>query len=120
MRRTPSLVAALLLTVAPSACGNGAQSSAGAGEHRCSDMSLSTNQPADVCGAVVRVLPAQRTRSGLHGYFYVALSTGRQIEIVSNLDAMAEAPSGAPPAQWPWVAAGDYVYVQGRYYYDSP
>jgi hypothetical protein len=31
---------------------------------------------------------------------------------------MAEAPTDDPPA-WPWVAVNQYVYVQGRYYYDS-
>jgi hypothetical protein len=47
------------------------------------------------------------------------MPSGYQIEIVSNLDAMAEAPTDDPPATWPWVAVNDYVYVQGRYYYDS-
>ena len=58
---------------------------------------------------------------GTHGYFYIQLpspSTVR-IEIVSNLNAMAEAPSNAPPQTWPWVSTGQYVFVQGRYYYDN-
>jgi hypothetical protein len=68
----------------------------------------------------MQVLPSAQTGSGLHGYFYTSIagSSPGTIEIVSNLDAMAEAPSNTPPA-WPWVAVGDYVYVQGRYYYDN-
>jgi hypothetical protein len=68
---------------------------------------------------VTQVLPEKDTSSGHHGYFYVAMPNGYDIEIVSNLDAMAEAPTDDPPSTWPWVAVGDYVYVQGRYYYDS-
>ena len=66
------------------------------------------------------MLPPQTTGSGLHGYFYTTITgaSPSSIEIVSNLDAMAEAPSNAPPS-WPWVSAGDYVYVQGRYYFDD-
>lgn len=83
--------------------------------------SVSGDQLVDVCGTVTRVRTARRTRSGRHGYFYVAIpgATSGRIEVVANLDAMAEAGSGAPPA-WPWVAQGDRVYVQGRYYYDGP
>jgi hypothetical protein len=47
------------------------------------------------------------------------MPSGYQIEIVSNLEAMAQAPTDDPPSTWPWVAVNDYVYVQGRYYYDS-
>jgi hypothetical protein len=72
----------------------------------------------DVCGRVARVRSARQTRSGRHGYFYVAIPRGQPIEIVSNLDAMAQS-AAAPPA-WPWVAPGDFVYVRGRYYYDDP
>ncbi len=68
---------------------------------------------------VTQVLAAKKTSSGNHGYFYVQMPSGYQIEIVSNLDAMAEASTDQPPSTWPWVAVGDYVYVQGRYYYDS-
>jgi hypothetical protein len=46
------------------------------------------------------------------------MPSGYLIEIVSNLDAMATG-SNPPPTTWPWVATGNYVYVQGRYYYDS-
>jgi hypothetical protein len=49
----------------------------------------------------------------------VQMPSGYQIEIVSNLDAMAGAPTNRPPTTWPWVAVGNYVYVQGRYYYDN-
>ncbi len=77
------------------------------------------DQLVDVCGSVTQVLPAKRTSSGLHGYFYVEMPSGYDIEIVSNLDAMAQAPNHKPPSQWPWVAVGDYAYVQGRYYYDN-
>jgi hypothetical protein len=82
--------------------------------------SISADQFVDVCGSVTQVLASQRTSSGLHGYFYTSIagSTPAEIEIVSNLDSMAEAPTNAPPA-WPWVAVGDYAYVQGRYYYDD-
>lgn len=73
---------------------------------------LSGDQEVDVCGAVTQVLPSKTTSSGLHGYFYMQVSSGHTIEIVSNLDEM-----NAPA--WPWVAVGDYVYVQGRYYYDN-
>ena len=80
--------------------------------------STADNALVDVCGRVVRVLPARRTRSGVHGYFEVDLG-GFVIEVLANLDAMAEAPANQPPA-WPWVAPGRYVYVQGRYFYDAP
>ncbi len=80
---------------------------------------LSGDQLEDVCGAVTQVLPEKTTTSGRHGYFYVAMPSGYQIEIVSNLDAMAQAPTNQPPSTWPWVAVGNYVYVQGRYYYDN-
>ncbi len=81
--------------------------------------SISADQLVDVCGAVTQVLAKKTTSSGTHGYFYVAMPSGYQIEIVSNLDAMAEASTDKPPTTWPWVAVGDYVYVQGRYYYDN-
>lgn len=81
--------------------------------------SLSGDQLEDVCGSVTQVLPAKTTASGRHGYFYVQMPNGYNIEIVSNLDAMAQAPTNDPPSTWPWVAVGNYVYVQGRYYYDS-
>jgi hypothetical protein len=80
---------------------------------------LTSDQPVDICGSVTSVLAAKLTGSGNHGYFFVALPSGYQVEIISNLDAMAAAPTGQPPSAWPWVAVGAYVYVQGRYYYDS-
>ena len=80
---------------------------------------LKGDQLVDVCGNVTSVLAEQDTASGHHGYFYVAMPNGYDIEIVSNLDAMAEASTDQPPATWPWVAVGNYVYVQGRYYYDN-
>ncbi len=80
---------------------------------------ITADQPEDVCGAVTQVLAEKKTSSGDHGYFYVELPSGYQIEIVSNLDAMAEASTDQPPSTWPWVAVNQYVYVQGRYYYDS-
>ncbi|HTU69680.1 MAG TPA: carbohydrate binding domain-containing protein [Candidatus Baltobacteraceae bacterium] len=82
---------------------------------------ISSDQLVDVCGQVTQVLAAKKTSSGDHGYFYVSVAGAASpgtIEIVSNLDAMGEDPN-PPPTTWPWVAAGDYVYVQGRYYYDS-
>jgi cell division septation protein DedD len=80
---------------------------------------ITADQPEDVCGVVTQVLAEKKTTSGNHGYFYVELPSGYQIEIVSNLDAMAQASTDQPPATWPWVAVNQYVYVQGRYYYDS-
>jgi len=68
----------------------------------------------NVCGIVTTVLPSKTTSSGLHGYYYVQLPSGYQIEIVCNLNAMKTA-----PATWPWTKTGDYSYVQGRYYYDN-
>ncbi len=79
---------------------------------------ITADQLVDICGAVTQVLPSKKTSSGTHGYFYVEMPSGYQIEIVSNLDAMAQAPTDDPPA-WPWVAVNQYVYVQGRYYYDN-
>lgn len=67
-----------------------------------------------ICGRVIAVSPrAHRTRSGVHGYFYVDVGQGVSIRIVSNLDEM-----NAPA--WPWVHKGDEADVIGRYYYDSP
>jgi hypothetical protein len=80
---------------------------------------ITADQFVDICGSVTQVLAEKKTSSGEHGYFYVEMPSGYQIEIVSNLDAMAEAPTDDPPSTWPWVAVNDYVYVQGRYYYDS-
>lgn len=69
--------------------------------------------PVHICGTVLAVSPkAKRTRSGWHGYFYVAVTPSISIRIVSGLDEM-KAPN------WPWVAKGDQVEVVGRYYYDS-
>jgi hypothetical protein len=80
---------------------------------------IAADQLVDICGSVTQVLAKKKTSSGEHGYFYVEMPSGYQIEIVSNLDAMAEASTDDPPSTWPWVAVNDYVYVQGRYYYDS-
>ncbi|KXV64695.1 DUF3465 domain-containing protein [Acetobacter orleanensis] len=69
--------------------------------------------PVHICGKVLAVSPnAKRTRSGWHGYFYLAVSPSVSIRIVSGLDEM-HAPT------WPWVSKGDQVEVVGRYYYDS-
>ena len=65
-----------------------------------------------VCGRVIAVSASKRTRSGLHGYFYVDVGNGVSIRIVSDLDRMSA------PA-WPWVAKGDQADVLGRYYYDN-
>ncbi len=69
--------------------------------------------PEHVCGTVVKVFRARRSRSGMHGYFLMSVAGGQPIRVVSNLDEM-KAPS------WPWVKIGDQVEVQGRYYYDGP
>ena len=79
---------------------------------------ISGDQLVDICGAVTQVLPEMDTKSGRHGYFYIEMPSGYHIKVVSNLDAMAQAPNDNPPS-WPWVTVGDYVYVQGRYYYDN-
>ena len=79
---------------------------------------ISADQFVNVCGLVMQVLAKKTTSSGTHGYFYVQIPNGGTIEIVSNLDdAMAEASTDRPPSTWPWVAVGNYAYVQGRYYY---
>jgi hypothetical protein len=80
---------------------------------------ITSDQFVQVCGYVTQVLPSKQTTSGLHGYFYVQMPSGYNIEIVSNLTAMAQAPTNDPPSTWPWVAVGNYTYVQGRYYYDN-
>lgn len=69
--------------------------------------------PVHICGTVIALSPkTRRTRSGWHGYFYVAVAPNISIRIVSGLDEM-----NAPA--WPWVNKGDQVEVVGRYYYDS-
>src|ERR1700733_5354946 len=115
--RTRSVVSALLFVLSSAGCGGATRTSTAPGTYPCNLPGITTDQPADLCGAVAAVEPARTTRSGRHGYFVVGLSSGQTITNVSNLDAMAQAPGGAPPARWPWVAVGDYVYVQGRYYY---
>jgi hypothetical protein len=91
-----------------------------ADQQRFAAGTMTGDQLVDVCGSVTRVRGARRTKSGTHGYFYVRMPSGYQLEIVANLDAMAQAPADRPPSSWPWVATGDYVYVEGRYYYDDP
>ncbi|MDG6095338.1 hypothetical protein LOC54_09515 [Acetobacter sp. AN02] len=97
-------------TVSPSCDNNGflsAQQAAESGQVR-------GDQPVHICGKVVSVAHrARKTRSGVHGYFYVSTGSGVSIRIVTNLDEM-----NTPP--WPWVEKGDQVDVVGRYYYDSP
>jgi hypothetical protein len=112
----PSTAPSATPSNAPYACNNGQfatdQSEFAAG-------TITADQPVDICGSVTKVLAEKQSRSGEHGYFYVEMPSGYQIEIVSNLDAMAEASTDRPPSTWPWVAVGNYVYVQGRYYYDN-
>ncbi len=74
--------------------------------------SLHGDQEVDVCGTVTKVLRSRTTYSGLHGYYDLQVAAGDVIEIVCDLGQM-DAPA------WPWVKAGDYSYVQGRYYYDD-
>ncbi|MGP6159160.1 MAG: hypothetical protein ACLPYS_16910 [Vulcanimicrobiaceae bacterium] len=104
--------------------GTGAPVAASSGTWPCSDSqfvqdqqqfangSLRGDQEVDVCGTVTQVLASKVTRSGLHGYYSIQVAPGDTIEIVSDLGEM-DAPA------WPWVKAGDYSFVQGRYYYDS-
>ena len=73
---------------------------------------LQGDQEVDVCGTVTTVLAERDTRSGLHGYYDLQVAPNDTIEIVCDLGEM-DAPA------WPWVKAGEYSYVQGRYYYDS-
>ena len=122
---------ALALVLAAAACSGGAATHTADAAGSCdnagfvrvqsgfADGSLQGDRLVDVCGSVSRVRTARRTRSGRHGYFYVQIPGSGAIEVVANLDAMARAPSGTPPA-WPWVAVGDRVVVRGRYYYDNP
>ncbi len=73
-----------------------------------------TDAAVHICGTVLAFAKdAKKTRSGLHGYFYVTVAPNISIRIVTNLDEMHT------PA-WPWVAKGDQVDIVGRYYYDSP
>ncbi|WP_369692607.1 hypothetical protein [Aristophania vespae] len=69
--------------------------------------------PEHVCGKVVRVFRARKSRSGWHGYFLLSVGEGKPLRIVSNLDEM-----NAP--QWPWVKEGDEIETRGRFYFDSP
>jgi hypothetical protein len=126
----------MLLALAGCAGGGGGQQSSpvtaqAAAPFACSDAAFLRDRSAfasgaargdrleQICGRVSAVRARRRTRSGAHGYFSVQIPGGEPVEVVANLDAMAEAATDAPPARWPWVAAGQYVYVQGRYYYDS-
>jgi hypothetical protein len=113
---TPTPAPSASPTSAPFACNN-AQFTTYQNEFAAG--TISADQFVDICGSVTQVLAKKTTSSGTHGYFYVALPSGYQIEIVSNLDAMAEASTDQPPSTWPWVAVGQDVYVQGRYYYDN-
>jgi len=80
---------------------------------------ITADQFVDLCGVVTSVLPEKHTTSGNHGYFYVQMPGGYDIEIICNLDAMGQNGTSKPPGTWPWVGVGDYAYVQGRYYYDN-
>lgn len=80
---------------------------------------ITADQLVNICGTVTQVNAETDTSSGHHGDYFVQLPSGVKIEILSNLDAMAEASTDTPPATWPWVAVGDFVYVQGRYFFDS-
>ncbi|HTW85068.1 MAG TPA: hypothetical protein VMD91_13450 [Candidatus Sulfotelmatobacter sp.] len=113
---TPTATPTPVATATPFACNN---TQFATYQSEFANGTISADQLVDVCGAVTQVLAEKTTSSGTHGYFYVEMPSGYQIEIVSNLDAMAEASTDDPPSTWPWVAVGDYVYVQGRYYYDS-
>jgi len=111
------------------ACGGEGARETAAGGYACDDARFAADRQAmtsgrasgdrleDVCGTVARVLASHVTRSGRHGYFVMRLPAGDSVEIIANLDAMAGAPSNRPPA-WPWVRAGEYVYVEGRYFAD--
>jgi len=113
---TPSAAPSASPSALPFACNN-AQFNTDQTEF--ANGTITADQLVDICGSVTQVLAKKTTSSGTHGYFYVELPSGYQIEIVSNLDAMAEAKTDQPPSTWPWVAVNQYVYVQGRYYYDS-
>jgi hypothetical protein len=80
---------------------------------------ITADQLVNICGSVTQVNAETDTSSGHHGDYFVELPSGVKIEILSNLDAMAEASTDKPPSTWPWVAVGDFVYVQGRYFFDN-
>lgn len=80
---------------------------------------ITADQFVDICGVVTQVLAEKHTSSGNHGYYYIRMPGGYNIEIVCNLDAMGSNGTSKPPTTWPWVKVGDYSYVQGRYYYDN-
>jgi hypothetical protein len=61
-----------------------------------------------ICGTVVRVREARRTRSGLHRSFFVDVGGGDRIEIDANLDVMGNFP----------VSDGETAVVHGEYYDD--
>jgi hypothetical protein len=62
-----------------------------------------------LCGTVVRVRPAHRSRSGWHRSFEVDVGGGDDIDIDANLDVMGDFP----------VRAGERAVVRGEYYEDS-
>lgn len=61
-----------------------------------------------ICGTVVRVRAARRTRSGVHRSFWVDVGNGERIEIDANLDVMGNLP----------VSDGERAVVHGEYYDD--
>lgn len=120
-----ALAAGLLCTVAPSLAPAAQAQQAAPLPASCDNHDFMAKQqafengrpkadvPVHICGKVIAFSPkAKRTRSGWHGYFYVAVAPNISIRVVSGLDEM-HAPT------WPWVSKGDQVEVVGRYYYDS-
>jgi len=111
MKTSNAVLAACLVAVAGTGCGN-----AGAADPvACNNAGFLAVQHAHVnhaevtfCGTVVRVRPAQLTRSGRHRYIYVDAGHGDRIEIDANLDEMGDFP----------VSAGEQAVVHGEYYYD--
>jgi hypothetical protein len=61
-----------------------------------------------LCGVVVQVRSARRTRSGVHRSFVVDVGGGDRIEIDANLDEMGDFP----------VVDGERAVVHGSYYAD--
>jgi hypothetical protein len=98
------------------ASGAGGCASAAGGPGACDNVGFLAVQQAHrdhaevtFCGAVVRLRPAQRTRSGWHRAIYVDVGHGDVIEIDADLDQMGNFP----------VSDGEQAVVRGEYYYDE-
>jgi hypothetical protein len=112
------LAVALVLAVALNACGHPADTdaTASATQGPCNLANFLAVQHAHVnhaevtlCGTVVRVRQAYRSRSGVHRAFFVDVGNGDVIVIDANLDVMGNFP----------IHAGEATTIRGEYYYDE-